>query len=144
MQSVDGDNYTPKLYEIAMQAALATGDPGALCPVVEGGATLRRERAWVVAQAICAGLAGEPRKAQSLIASARNSGLAGGIDLLLAQKIAGTGARGQQAVTIEWDNVDRLTAWRYGLATAAAVEIPSRCSPPSPPTSRHGAPSPRY
>lgn len=124
VQSVDGDNYTPKLYEIAMQAALATGDPGSLCPVVDGGALLRRERGWVVAQAICAGLAGEPRKAQSLIVSARNSGLAGGIDLLLAQKIAGNGARGQQAVTIEWDSVDRLTAWRYGLATAAAVEIP--------------------
>lgn len=125
VQSVDGDNYTPKLYEIAMQTALATGDPGLLCPVAEGGAALRRERAWVLALAICAGLAGEPRKAQSLIASARTSGLASGIDLLLAQKVTGTGARGQQAVTIEWDSVDRLTAWRYGLATASGVEIPA-------------------
>jgi hypothetical protein len=124
VQSVDGIDYTPKLYEIAMQAMLATADPGGLCPVAEGGATLRRERAWVLALAICTGLSGEPHKAQTLIASARKSGLASGIDLLLAQKVAGTGARGQQAVTIEWDNVDRLTAWRYGLATATGVEIP--------------------
>lgn len=124
VQSVDGDNFTPKLYEIAMQAALATGDPGALCPVADGGAQLRRERAWVVAQAICAGLAGEPRKAEALMKAARNNGLVNGIDLFLAQKVAGTGARGQQAVTIEWDSVDRLTAWRYGLASATAVEIP--------------------
>ena len=124
VQSVDSADYTPKLYEIAMQAALANGDPGALCAVAEGGAALRRERAWILAQAMCAGLAGQPGKAQPMIAAARNSGLAGGIDLLLAQKVAGAGARGQQAVTIEWDNVDRLTAWRYGLATATGVEIP--------------------
>lgn len=124
VQSVDSENYTPKLYEIAMQAALATGDPGAFCPVADGGAALQRERAWVMAQAICAGLAGEPRKAQALITAARKSGVAGGIDLLLAQKVTGAGASGQQAVTIEWDSVDRLTAWRYGLAMASAVEIP--------------------
>lgn len=124
VQSVDSDNYTPKLYEIAMQAALATGDPAALCAVADGGADLRRERGWVLARAMCAGLAGQPGKAQPMIASARKSGLASGIDLLLAQKVAGTGASGRQAVTIEWDGVDRLTAWRYGLATATGVEIP--------------------
>jgi len=124
VQSVDTENYTPKLYEIAMQAALATGDPGAFCPVAEGGAALHRERAWVLAQAICAGLGGEPRKAQALITAARKAGVAGGIDMLLAQKVTGAGASGQQAVTIEWDSVDRLTAWRYGLAMASAVEIP--------------------
>ena len=124
VQYVDPDNYTPKLYEIALQAALANGDPAALCAEAAGGSALRRERGWVLAEAMCAGLAGQPAKAQAMISSARSSGLASGIDLLLAQKVAGTGARGQQAVTIEWDSVDRLTAWRYGLATATGVEIP--------------------
>jgi hypothetical protein len=124
VQAIDTDNYTPKLYEIAMQSALANGDPAALCSVADGGAALRRERGWILAQAICAGLAGQPGKAQPLIAAARKSNLASGIDLLLAQKIAGAGASGQQAVTIEWDSVDRLTAWRYGLAMAGGVEIP--------------------
>lgn len=124
VQYVDADNYTPKLYEIALQTALANGDPAALCSAADGGAELRRERGWILAQAMCAGLAGQPTKAQALIKSARDSGVAGGIDLLLAQKVAGSGAKGQQAVTIEWQSVDRLTAWRYGLAMATGAEIP--------------------
>ncbi len=123
-QAVDTEDYTPKMFEAAMQAALATGDPAALCPAAEAGARLGRERGWVLARAMCAGLSGQPGKAQPMIAQARRTGLAGGIDLLLAQKVAGTGARGRQAVTIEWDGVDALTAWRYGLATATAVDIP--------------------
>lgn len=124
-QAVDSENYTPKLFEAAMQAALATGDPAALCPMVDAGATLRRERGWVLAQAMCTGLSGMGARAQPMIAAARRSGLAGGIDLLLAQKVAGAGQSGRQAVTIEWDGVEQLTAWRYGLATATGVEIPA-------------------
>lgn len=121
VQSVDSDNYTPKLLQIAMQAALATGDPGGLCPVVEEGAKLKAERGWVLARAMCAGLSGNVAQAKAIIGAARKAGLANGVDLLLAEKIAGVG---RQAVTIEWDSVDRLTAWRFGLATASAVEIP--------------------
>jgi len=124
VQSVDNQDYTPKLYEIAMQSALANGDPAELCPVVEGGYALGFERGWVLARAMCAGLAGLPGKVQPLLAAARKGRVASGVDLLLAQKIAGSGARGRQAVTIEWDDVDRLTAWRYGLAMASATEIP--------------------
>lgn len=124
VQAVDTEDYTPKMYQAAMQAALATGDPAALCPAVEGGAKQGLERGWVLARAMCAGLAGQPGRARLMIAAARRTRLASAIDLLLAQKIAGTGARGRQAVTIEWDTVDRLSAWRYGLATASGVEIP--------------------
>lgn len=123
-QAVDTEDYTPKMYQAMMQAALATGDPGALCGTVEGGAKQGRERGWVLARAMCAGLAGQSARAQPMIAAARRTGFAGGIDLLLAQKVAGTGARGRQAVTIEWDAVDHLSAWRYGLATATGVDIP--------------------
>jgi len=124
VQYVDADNYTPKLYEIAMQTALANGDPSALCSAADGGVALGRERGWILAQAMCAGLAGQPARAQALIKSAHDNNVAGGIDLLLAQKIAGSGAKGAQAVTIEWESVDRLTAWRYGLAMAAGADIP--------------------
>ena len=124
VQYVDPDNYTPKLFQMALQTALANGDPAALCSAADAGAELRRERGWILAQAMCAGLAGQPAKAQSLISAARESGMASGIDLMLAQKVAGSGAKGQQAVTIEWNSVDRLTVWRYGLATATGVEIP--------------------
>ena len=123
-QAVDSEDYTPKMFEAAMQAALASGDPGALCPMVDAGAKLGRERGWVLAQAMCTGLSGMGARAQPMIVAARRSPVASGIDLLLAQKIAGTGQSGRQAVTIEWDSVTQLTAWRYGLATASGVEIP--------------------
>jgi hypothetical protein len=124
VQSVDNQDYTPKLYEMAMQSALATGDPAALCPVVAGGVTLGRERGWLLAKAMCAGLAGQPGKVNALFKDARKQGIRDGIDLLLAQKVAGSATGGQQAVTIEWAGIDRLSAWRFGLALASGTDIP--------------------
>ncbi|MEL4383273.1 hypothetical protein, partial [Shewanella algae] len=54
-QAVDTEDYTPKMFEAAMQAALATGDGAALCPAAEAGAELGQERGWIMARAICAG-----------------------------------------------------------------------------------------
>ena len=124
VQGVDSDNYTPKLYQAAMQAALATGDPGALCSLADQGAKVAGERAWLLAPGICAGLAGLPAKATPALNAAERAGVARGIDMLLAKKVAGTGSRGRQAVTIEWDSVTQLTAFRYGMATATGTEIP--------------------
>ena len=120
-QSVDPENYTPKLYNALMQAGLATGDPGAFCPVADKAA-IAHERGWVVAKSICAALAGQP--ANKLLSANEKSSAARGIDILLARKVAGMGARGRQAVTIEWNSVDQLTAWRFGLALASGTEIP--------------------
>ncbi|MET3826930.1 putative membrane protein [Sphingomonas sp. PvP055] len=125
-QAVDTEDYTPKMFEAAMQAALASGDPAALCPAAEDGAALGRERGWVLARAMCAGLSGTATKAKPLFDAARKSRVAGGIDLMLAQKVIGNTGRARQATTIEWDSVPYLTAWRYGLAMAMGVEIPER------------------
>lgn len=125
VQSVDVGNFTPKLYEAALQAALASADPAALCPIASDARGVSHEPGWTLASAFCTGLSGNPEDAGHQLEAARRSGVAAGIDLLLAQKVLGTGARGQQAVTIEWDKVDRLTAWRYGLATATGVAIPA-------------------
>ncbi|WP_235364722.1 hypothetical protein [Sphingomonas sp. ERG5] len=124
VQNVDSDNYTPKLYQAAMQAALATGDPGGLCTLADEGARVARERAWLLAPGICAGLAGLPAKATPALNAAEKAGVARGIDMLLAKKVAGSGSRGRQAITIEWDSVSQLTAFRYGLATATGTVIP--------------------
>jgi hypothetical protein len=124
VQSVDNQNYTPKLYQVAMNTALATGDPAELCPIADAGLAATRERGWTLAQAMCAGLAGEPARAKALITAARRRRIATGIDLQLAQKVVGAGPNGGQAVTIEWDGVNELSAWRYGLATATGVTIP--------------------
>lgn len=125
VEAVDPDRYTPKMYQVAMQAALASGDPATVCPVVAEGRKVSSERAWILADAMCASLSGVPGEAGPKIKAARRSGAARGIDLLLAEKVVGTGSKGQGAVTIEWDNVDRLTVWRYGLAMASGAEIPT-------------------
>ncbi|RHW16989.1 hypothetical protein D1610_12705 [Sphingomonas gilva] len=125
VQAVDTDRYTPKLFQVAMQAALAKGDPAALCPLADPASEVSEEPSWLLAKAMCAGLTSDPGTAGQFIDQARRQRLATGIDLLLAEKVTGAGANGRRAVTIEWDDVDQLTAWRYGLATATNVAIPA-------------------
>ena len=123
VQGVDVDRFTPKLYQVAMQSALASADPCALCPLTETAAG-GGNRAWMLARAMCAGLAGEPGTASALIDGARRGGGRGGIDVLLAEKVVGAGVNGRRAVTIQWDGVNQMTAWRFGLANATGVAIP--------------------
>lgn len=123
VQSVDTGDYTPKLYQVAMNAMLASSDPAGLCPLADGGRASTGERAWTLAQGMCAALAGEPNRGATLLTQARRRRVAGGIDLLLAQKVVGA-AGGRQAITIEWDGVDRLTTWRWGLASTTGVAVP--------------------
>lgn len=124
VEAVDSDNYTPKMYEASLQVALATGDPALVCPVAGNAPQVSADRAWVLAGAICGALSGVAGEGPGQLAAARRRGVARGIDLLLAQNIVGSGTR-RGAVTIEWDGVDRLTSWRYGLATAGNVDIPA-------------------
>jgi hypothetical protein len=122
VQSVDATNVTPKLAQVWMQAALANADPAGLCTLAQMPRIVASERGWVAAQAMCAGLTGEPTR--PLIQGLRRRRIASGIDLQLAQKVIGAGADSRQAITIEWDPVSQLTAWRFGLATATGVAIP--------------------
>lgn len=122
---VDADRFTPKMVQVGVQSALATADPPALCPLQPG---IRKYDAGVRAlvSAMCASLSGEPESAAAQIDDARRHGRIGGIDLLLAQKVVGAGSNTGRAVTIEWDPVDQLTAWRFGLATATGMVPPDR------------------
>ena len=129
VQRVDGDNYTPWLYEATMQAALASADPSAMCGVADAAAAQGSAPAWQLARAMCAGLSGEGGTASGLVAQAR-SGRAGerrarGIDVLLAEKVVGAGTNTRRAITIQWDDVEKLTVWRFGLAAATGVPIPA-------------------
>ena len=126
VQSIDVDQFTPKMFAIAVQTALATADPAGLCPLVGPGAEISDEAVWPLAEAMCASLAGEPGKAASLIEQARRRGRGDPIDLDLAEKLVGAGANARRAVTIEWDDVGRINSWRFGLAAATGMEIPDR------------------
>ncbi len=121
---VDAENFTPRLSEIAMQAALATGDPASVCPVADQAALSSDEVSWPLAQAMCAGLSGEPGTASALIDKVRDDGDARGIDVLLAEKVIGAATNSRRAVMIQWEGVDKLDAWRFGLASATGVTIP--------------------
>jgi hypothetical protein len=126
VQAVDVEDFTPKMFAIAVQTALATSDPAGLCPLVEPGRRASDEPVWPLADAMCAALAGEPSRAAALIDQARRSSGAGGIDLELAEKVIGAGTDTRRAVTIQWEPVDRLNSWRFGMASATGLTIPDR------------------
>jgi hypothetical protein len=125
VSDVDSDRFTPKMVQVGVQSALANADPPALCPIEQG---IRKYDPAVRAlvSAMCASLSGEPESAAAQIDDARRRGRIGGIDLTLAEKVVGAGANTGRAVNIEWDPVDRLTAWRFGLATATGTKLPDR------------------
>lgn len=126
VQSIDVDQFTPKMFGVAVQTALATADPAGLCPLVEPGKAVSDEPVWPLAEAMCAALEGEPTRAGALIDQARRHSGAGGVDLALAEKVIGAGENSRRAATIEWDPVDRLNSWRFGLASATGLTIPDR------------------
>lgn len=123
---VDGGNYTPRLYEVAMQAHLATADPAGICPLVDGGVRVSKAPTWVMFRPICASLSGEQSRATSLLQQARREKAATGIDYLLAEKTIGAGFEGRRAVTILWDDIEFFNNWRFGLGLATGVEPPDR------------------
>jgi hypothetical protein len=127
---VDTDRFTPKMVQVAVQSALASGDPPALCPLEDG---IKKYDPGVqrLVQAMCASLAGQPEAAAAMIDQARRYGRIGGVDLALAEKVVGAGASGRTS-TIEWDPVDSLTAWRFGLATGTGAMPPDRLLNASP------------
>jgi hypothetical protein len=121
---VDVQDFTPKLFQVAGQSALANADPSALCPIENGLDKVERGIA-PLARAMCASLSGDSAVAAADIETARRRGRYDPIDLALADKVVGAGADTARAVTIEWANVQRLNAWRFGLATATGMVPPA-------------------
>ena len=125
VQSVDVENYTPRMVEVAAQTALATADPSGLCPLVAPARGWSNDTVWVLADGMCAALEGEGARASALIDQAR--GHAGtSVDLQLAEKVVGAGAETQRAVDIHWEGVNEINPWRFGLASAVGLAIPDR------------------
>lgn len=125
VSGVDVDDFTPKMFQVAVQSGLANADPSALCPLQAGLDKVERKVAPLI-KAMCASLSGASEAAAADIDAARRRGVVGGIDLALADKVVGAGADTGRAVTIEWEPVDQLTAWRFGLLTATGMEAPER------------------
>lgn len=123
VSGVDVRDFTPKMYQVGVQSALANADPSAFCPLEDGLGKVERQVLPLI-RAICASLSGASEKAAADIDQARRYGRVGGIDLALADKVVGAGADTSRAATIEWQQADRLTAWRFGLATSTGMLPP--------------------
>jgi hypothetical protein len=81
---------------------------------------------WKMSRAICASLAGEQGSATAFINQGRYQGWVRGVDYLLAEKVVGAGINGRRSVKIEWDNVEGMNPWRFGLSAAVGLEPPER------------------
>ena len=124
VQSVDYDRASPRLVSAAQQVYLANADPAGMCPYVPAGLAHGDEQAWRLSAAICSGLSGEAGPAGWAIGRVRSSGKISNFDILLAERVLGATGAGRRSTTIEWTNVDRLTSWRFGMATATAIPVP--------------------
>ncbi|MGH6694795.1 hypothetical protein [Sphingopyxis sp.] len=124
VQSVDYDRASPRLVAAAQQTYLANADPAGMCPYVPAGLAHGDEQAWRLSSAICSGLSGEAGPAGWAIGRVRSSGKISNFDILLAERVLGATGAGRRSTTIEWDNIDRLTSWRFGMATATAIPVP--------------------
>ena len=126
VSGVDVDQFTPKMFQVAVQSALANADPAGLCPLL-GGVRKVEPRVYPLIDAMCASLSGEPESAAAQIDAARRRGRIGGIDLVLAQKVVGAGADTGRAVTVEWERCSNSPAGDVGLASATGMTLPIVC-----------------
>ncbi|MEO1045128.1 MAG: hypothetical protein AAFX04_06800 [Pseudomonadota bacterium] len=123
-QQVDAARYAGPLYDAGRDAALASADLTGFCPISTGGAAQSDDARWQLVLAICAAMSGNSSSASAQIDRASNNQLAAEIDLQLTEKVVGAGVNGRRAVRVDWDGVDRLTLWRFGLATATGAQPP--------------------
>ena len=121
VQGVDVENFSPRLRRVAMQAALATSDPAALCPLPDGPETIGSQPIWPMVRAFCAALSGDAATANATIG---RGSMGDPIDHVLAEKLVAANGGGRRVVPIDWTAVDQLTDWRFGLATALNAVIP--------------------
>ena len=125
VQDVDPDSYNPALTQAAMDAYVAAADFTGFCPVLNVQAGARKDPQWQVMKAICAAFSGGGAAGFSQLDRLTNQGAMPRIDMLLAQKYAGAAGKGRRAVTIEWNGISDMNAWRYGLTIATGLTPPA-------------------
>ncbi len=104
VQEVDSGFYTRQLEDVAMAGYLSTADPAGLCPLDALTAAAHPGWDWDLSRSICLafnGTEGSPALAQ--LDRALKRGAAAKLDILLAQKFAGSANTTHRAVQIEWE-----------------------------------------
>ncbi len=123
------DRFSPALYRVAAQVALAGGDVAGLCPIAVTGQSLSRDPLWQLAVGMCAAIQGDDITAAGIFDELRGSGRNNGrnveaFDVRLGERIATLAGGAGRASNINWGEAPPLTPYRYGVATAAGVAVP--------------------
>lgn len=126
LQELDIADYTPAVAEVALDVYEKTADFTGLCPIMATQGDLRDDVQWDLGKTICEAFRGNSTDALTTLDHDMAHGTMPKIDLLLAQKYVGAAGKARRAVTIEWDQVQDMTPWRYGLAIGVGVEPPAR------------------
>jgi hypothetical protein len=121
------DRFTPATYAMAAQVSLAAADIAGLCPIAATGRALNPGPLWDLAFGMCAAMESDDLTSANIIDVLRNQRRVAPFDVRLAQRVAmlagGAGSRGR-ADGVNWEEVEGLTIYRYGVATAAGVPVP--------------------
>ena len=126
VQAIDPPAATARLLNVALDSYVSAADPLGMCPLVPFAGETAKGNQWQLIRAICSGFSGETSAAREQIDRASRQGGMDRIDVLLAEKIVGAGMNGRRAVTIQWDDVNQLTRWRFGLALTTGLEPPDK------------------
>lgn len=118
------DGYTSRLYAVAAQAALASADPMALCPLSPTARLVLDTPTWILADAMCLSILGDDVGSSILFDRLRRRNLVDGFDIGLAERVASAAGGGRRGANPEWSELGALTAWRIGLAAAAGLDLP--------------------
>jgi len=124
VQDIDTANYSPALTDAAVEAYIGSADIIGACPAVRLVDTQRDDAEWQMLAGICNAYASEATRAQNDLRRLLSRTEDDRIDVLLAQRVAGSAGRGRRAVTIEWDGIAALTPWRFALANALGEPVP--------------------
>ena len=124
VQDVDAGNYTPALTQAAMDAYAFTADITGICPVTAVIGSVRKDADWRVLRAICASFKGDGATGLAQLDHLIGKDGWPKIDVLLAQRYAGSAGRARRAVKIEWNGVSDMNPWRYALTIAVGLTPP--------------------
>lgn len=118
------DQYTPRLYAIAAEAALASADPIAVCPLSPTARAMTDKPVWTLLDAMCLSVLGDDIGASATFDRLRRSHDISGFDIGLAERIGSSTGGGRRGANPEWGEIKGLTAWRMGLSSAAGLQLP--------------------
>jgi hypothetical protein len=126
VDSVPVDRYSPALYRVAGQAALAAGDINGLCPIATNGRLLSRDPLWDIAEGMCAALQGDDiTAAQVFDTLSEDRRRVEPFDVRLGERVATIAGGAGRAAIVDWNEAPAMTPFRYGVASASGLPVPA-------------------